>query len=106
MDLKDKRIIVTGASSGIGLELVKRFLAEGATVMAAARGIERIDLVHRRLLLKKCDISLAEEVDQIFSYALETMGASISLLPMPVLPIAKKSDRRIGRISPRFSIPM
>jgi NAD(P)-dependent dehydrogenase (short-subunit alcohol dehydrogenase family) len=36
-DLKSKRIIVTGASSGIGRAAAERFLADGATVMLVGR---------------------------------------------------------------------
>lgn len=44
MDLKlqDRVVVVTGGSSGIGLETVRQFLAEGAKVLACARGKERL----------------------------------------------------------------
>jgi NAD(P)-dependent dehydrogenase (short-subunit alcohol dehydrogenase family) len=37
MDLKNKTILVTGASSGVGLELVKKLLPLGAQVIGTAR---------------------------------------------------------------------
>ncbi|GLZ01266.1 SDR family NAD(P)-dependent oxidoreductase [Actinoplanes sp. NPDC051470] len=37
LELKGKRVLVTGASKGLGLGIVKAFLAEGATVVAVAR---------------------------------------------------------------------
>lgn len=42
MKLKGKTALVTGASSGIGMETVKSLLAEGATVYAGARRLERM----------------------------------------------------------------
>lgn len=39
MRLKDKVAIVTGASRGIGLAVVERFLAEGATVVAGSSSL-------------------------------------------------------------------
>lgn len=42
LELKDKRVLVTGASQGIGLAIAKGFLAEGARVVIAARGKEKL----------------------------------------------------------------
>jgi hypothetical protein len=43
MELKDKTIIVTGASSGIGEAAARLFAAEGASLVLAARRGERLD---------------------------------------------------------------
>ena len=40
-DLKDKHVVVTGASGGIGFEVVKQFLSEGGKVTAAYNTSER-----------------------------------------------------------------
>ncbi|HBZ35918.1 MAG TPA: oxidoreductase, partial [Rikenellaceae bacterium] len=41
-ELKDKVVIVTGATSGIGLAAVKAFASEGAKVVMAARRFDKL----------------------------------------------------------------
>ncbi|GGF78849.1 SDR family NAD(P)-dependent oxidoreductase [Alteromonas lipolytica] len=41
--LQDRRVIVTGAGSGIGKAIVTRFLAEGAKVIAVVRKAEQVE---------------------------------------------------------------
>lgn len=41
-DVSGKSVLVTGGSSGLGLELVRLFLREGARVTAVARTLSRI----------------------------------------------------------------
>ena len=40
--MHDKVVVITGASSGIGLACAKKFLAEGANVVMAARDNEKL----------------------------------------------------------------
>ena len=49
LGLKDRRIVVTGGSSGIGLESVRAFLAEGARVAFCARGGDRLEDIRAKL---------------------------------------------------------
>ena len=48
--LAGRRVVVTGASRGVGLEIVKRFLAEGAQVIGVARN--RANLAHAARAVK------------------------------------------------------
>jgi 3-oxoacyl-[acyl-carrier protein] reductase len=43
LELRDKVSVVTGASSGIGLETARRLCAEGANVLMVARDAERLE---------------------------------------------------------------
>ncbi len=42
-DLKGKRVLVTGASSGLGAHFVRLLAGQGAHVVAAARRVERLE---------------------------------------------------------------
>ncbi len=74
MKVEGKRIVITGASSGIGLELLKILLKIDCTVVASARQIEKLNLSDPKLYLRKCDVSKQEELDGLFAFSLEKMG--------------------------------
>ena len=74
MELNGKRVAVTGASSGIGLELVKLLLANGCRVAACARHIETAGIEHDHLYWMTCDVSKPEEIDAFFDFAVQKLG--------------------------------
>lgn len=49
MNVKDKHIVVTGGSRGLGLGLVEALVAQGARVTVVARGAVALDAVRERL---------------------------------------------------------
>jgi uncharacterized oxidoreductase len=49
MKLKDKTILITGGTSGIGLELAKQLLAAGNTVLITGRNSERLQKAQQEL---------------------------------------------------------
>ena len=49
INLKNRKVLITGASGGIGNELVKKFVSLGATVLGTGTKAEKLDL-----LKKKC----------------------------------------------------
>jgi NAD(P)-dependent dehydrogenase (short-subunit alcohol dehydrogenase family) len=49
MSLKDKNVVVTGGSRGLGLGLVEALVAQGAKVTVVARRAESLDAVSARL---------------------------------------------------------
>ena len=49
MQLKDKVVLVTGASSGIGKEVAKRFAKEGALVILTARNLDKLKEVQKEI---------------------------------------------------------
>lgn len=49
MSLKDKNVLVTGGSRGLGLGVVEALIAHGARVTVVARGAEALEAVRTRL---------------------------------------------------------
>ncbi|MGY5854389.1 MAG: SDR family oxidoreductase [Candidatus Thorarchaeota archaeon] len=78
-DLKDKHVVVTGASGGIGLEVVRQFLSEGGRVTAIYKTSER-DLSNLRqewsdyIITIKADIREEEDVRKAFKKTNEKFG--------------------------------
>lgn len=68
--IKDKKIIITGAASGIGLELCK-ILAKENKVFAV--DVNKIPIIPN-VTPYNCDISREENVDMMFQEALSTLG--------------------------------
>jgi NAD(P)-dependent dehydrogenase (short-subunit alcohol dehydrogenase family) len=71
--LEGKRILVTGASSGIGREAALLFAREGATVIAAARRQAQGESLIAQLRemgcegsFIRCDIAVPQDVDALF----------------------------------------
>jgi NAD(P)-dependent dehydrogenase (short-subunit alcohol dehydrogenase family) len=60
-----KKILVTGASNGIGLALTKKLLAEGLDVIAVTRSGEIADLTNDKLTIIKGDISNEASINEV-----------------------------------------
>uniref|UniRef100_A0A7S3D4F3 Uncharacterized protein n=1 Tax=Palpitomonas bilix TaxID=652834 RepID=A0A7S3D4F3_9EUKA len=78
-------VVVTGASGGIGIELVKNYLEEGAKVTAqynTQKGeLAQLEEVHDdQLFAVKCDVRAEEEVTALFDSAVERHGPVFSLI--------------------------
>lgn len=74
MDLDNKKIILTGASSGIGKEILKKLQLYDVKVIAVGRNISKIPEVKDKIIPFACDVSKKEEVDKLFDFAVKTMG--------------------------------
>lgn len=81
IDLAGKRILLTGASSGIGESGAEQFARHGATVVAVARRKELLDAVVGRIteaggaaIAIPCDLSDMEAVDGLVADVQERLG--------------------------------
>lgn len=73
MKMKDKIVIITGASSGIGEASVKRFLDEGAKIVGC--GIEdKMSIEVRNALYVKADLCKYEEAENVVKKCVEVFG--------------------------------
>jgi NAD(P)-dependent dehydrogenase (short-subunit alcohol dehydrogenase family) len=80
-DAKGLRVLVTGASSGIGAALAERFAQAGAVVGISGRDENRLTGVLDRCRevapdsqLHVCDLADKEQVDQLAGWALQQFG--------------------------------
>ena len=83
MRFEGKVAIITGASSGIGRAAARLFAKEGATVIAAARRLKRLeDVQHKveelgypgRIIPCKTDVRNPEQIERMFDFTLEQCG--------------------------------
>ena len=69
INLENKTILVTGATGGIGKEIVSTCLSLGAKVIAVGRNIQKLDDLNQNnnLVIIKCDFTVSEDVDNLLS---------------------------------------
>ena len=48
ISFKNKKILITGATGGIGNELVKKFLSLGGNIVATGRKDEKLDMIKKK----------------------------------------------------------
>lgn len=81
MRFEGKCVVVTGASSGMGRKIALDFAKEGATVIAVARRLERLEEIAKeaesfagKILPYQGDISLEEVNNGMIDYAVKKCG--------------------------------
>jgi uncharacterized protein len=73
MELDRKRIVLTGASSGIGKELLEMLLAYDVTVTVGDLAPKKVKR-HKKVTAVECDVSRPGEVNGLFKNAMKSMG--------------------------------
>ena len=81
IDFKNKNIFITGASGGIGNELVKKFVSLGGNVLGSGTKVEKLDQIKKKypnIKIKKFDISEHSRIEEFVNeVALELGGLDI-----------------------------
>jgi len=80
MELKNKRIIVTGTGRGIGKALVEAMSTYDVTIIAVDRHKDRLEELKKgiakkaRVITYVCDVGSQKAVDTLIDYALKKIG--------------------------------
>ena len=81
--LKNKNIIVTGASGGIGNSIVEKLYENGANVLATGTRIEKLKELKKKFSSIKIltfDISQHEKIEDFINSATEELGGSLDCI--------------------------
>lgn len=81
MKLEGQNALITGASQGLGKEIAKQFLAEGANVAICARDAKLLEETRaelaggdRQIAARACDVSSESEVNALVQFAEDKFG--------------------------------
>jgi 3-oxoacyl-[acyl-carrier protein] reductase len=81
--LKDKNIIVTGASGGIGNSIVEKLNQNGANILATGTRIEKLEELNKKfnnIRIIKFDISQHEKIEEFIENATKELGGSLDCI--------------------------
>ena len=77
ISFKNKNILITGATGGIGNELVKKFVSLGGNVLGTGTKAEKLDLMKKNfpnIKIKKFDISEHSRIEEFIDNATFELG--------------------------------
>ncbi len=82
-DLKDKNIIVTGASGGIGNSIIEKLYQAGANILASGTRIEKLNELKDKfenIKILKFDISQKEKIEEFIENASIKLGGNLDCI--------------------------
>ncbi len=105
LGLKGKVAVITGGSAGIGLAVAEGLAAEGADLMLAARGAERVQSEAKRLATRfgvraegvACDIATRAGADALTAAVEKSFGGADILINNAGSGIERDGDGGAGR---------
>ena len=83
INLKDKNIIVTGASGGIGGSIVKKFYDYGSNILATGTRVEKLEELKskfKNLKTLKFDISQTDKIESFIEEATSKLGGNLDCI--------------------------
>jgi NADP-dependent 3-hydroxy acid dehydrogenase YdfG len=101
--IKDKVVIITGASSGIGEATAVMLAERGAKIVLGARGLNRLEALARRIeatggevTYAQTDVRRREELTSLVSLALDRYGQlDVLVNNAGVMPVSPLDDLRV-----------
>jgi len=81
--LKNKNIIITGASGGIGNSIVNKLYENGANILATGTRVEKLEELKSKfndIKILKFDISQHEKIEEFINNATEALGGSLDCI--------------------------
>ena len=82
-ELKNKNIIVTGASGGIGNSIIKKLSEHGANILASGTKIEKLEKLKSQfdnIKILKFDISQTDNIEDFIEKSSSELGGNLSCL--------------------------
>jgi len=83
INLKDKKIIVTGASGGIGNSIVEQLNNSGAKILATGTKIEKLEELkskYKNINILKFDISQSDKIEEFVENATKELDGSLDCI--------------------------
>ena len=77
INFKNKNVLITGASGGIGNELVKKFVSLGGNVLGTGTKTEKLDLIKKKypnIKVKRFDIAEHSKIEEFIENATLELG--------------------------------
>ena len=82
-DLKNKKIIITGATGGIGSSIIKKLYGQGVNVLASGTRVEKLEELKKNfhnIKTLKFDISQSENIETFIENASKALDGNIDCI--------------------------
>src|SRR6056300_56221 len=76
-DLKNKKVVITGGSRGIGLDILKEFYQNGADILTIGSNLQNLEMLKKNfpnITIEKLDLKNIDQLNQKFPTFLESFG--------------------------------
>ena len=82
-DLKNKNIIVTGASGGIGNSIIEKLNEKGANILASGTKLEKLEELRskfNKIKILRFDISQSTKIEEFIENATDQLGGNLDCI--------------------------